>query len=57
MRARICLGRVSMKPEDLPIILFSLSCGRPQAKRRFTMKFLREDRIERRPLERHKAMS
>ena len=57
MRARICLGRVSMKPEDLPIILFSLSCGRPQAERRSTIKLLRKDGIERRPLESYNAIS
>ena len=28
MRARICGGRVSRKPEDLPIMVFSLSCRR-----------------------------
>ena len=31
MRARICRGSVSRKPEDLPIMVFSLPCSKPDA--------------------------
>ena len=32
MRARICRGSVSRKPEDLPIMVFSLPCSKPNAR-------------------------
>ena len=32
MRARICRGSVSRKPEDLPIMVLSLPCSKPDTR-------------------------